>query len=448
MKTLRAIILFVFIGLIIESTKAQIITTVVGNGTAGYSGDGATATNAELNDSWGIFVDIFGNIFIADTDNNRIRKVNSSTGIITTIAGGGTSFGDGGLAINAEIHNPQGVFVDGSGNVFIADTYNNRIRKINGSTGIINTIAGNGTGGYSGDGGQATNAALNQPTGVFVDVIGNVFIADIFNYRIRKVNSSTGIISTIAGDSLSGYTGDGVAATTAELNGPMSVFVDGSGDVFIADYYGNRIQKVNGSTGIISTIAGTGNPGYLGDGEPATSAELNNPSAVFVDSSGNVFIADAGNERIRKVNGSTGLISTIAGNGIRGYTGDGAAATSAEMWAPSGVSVDALGNVFIADSYNNRIRKVCNSNCSLAGIEEFVDNIKQISIYPNPNKGSFVISSSNNIDAIKVTDTFGQIVYETKPNTEKTILQLDIMGVYFILITSVSETITKKVIVE
>ena len=220
------------------NSTTGIITTIAGNGIAGYSGDGGLATNAELNNPYGVAVDSNGNIYIADTNNNRIRKVNSTTGIITTIAGNGTAgySGDGGLATNAELYYPYGVAVDSNGNIYIADTYNNRIRKVNSTTGIITTIAGNGTAGYSGDGGPATNAQLNYPYGVAVDSSGNIYIADTDNNRIRKVNSTTGIITTIAGNGNPGYSGDGGPATNAELYDPSGVAVDSNGNIYIADY--------------------------------------------------------------------------------------------------------------------------------------------------------------------------------------------------------------------
>ena len=358
MKKLLLVVLVVFCFHV--KGQSRIITTIAGNGTQGYSGDNAAATSAALAGPAGIFVDDSGNVFIADWGNNRIRKVNNSTGIITTVAGNGTLgySGDSAAATNAELNNPGGVSVDAFGNVFIADYYNHRIRKVNGSTGIITTIAGNGTMGYSGDGSLATSAELRNPFGVSVDALGNVFIADDGNSRIRKVNSSTGIITTIAGNGVYGYGGDGVAATSTGLSSPTGVSVDVLGNVFIADAANNRIRKVNCSTGIITTVAGNGTQGYGGDGSAATSAALYYPQGVFVDAAGNLFIAEYFNHRIRKVNGSTGIITTIAGNGTADYAGDGAAATSAELNYPSGVFADVLGNVFIADYGNNRVRMV------------------------------------------------------------------------------------------
>jgi sugar lactone lactonase YvrE len=334
-----------------------VITTVAGNGTYGYSGDGGPATKAELNYPQGVAVDASGNLFIADSHNGRIREVGTN-GIITTVAGkGGTGgfSGDGGPASNAELDLPTGVAVDASGNLFIADSWNSRIRKV-GTNGIITTVAGKGgTGGFSGDGGPATNAELDVPTGVAVDASGNLFIADCWNSRIRKVGTN-GIITTVAGNGTYGFSGDGGPATKAGLNYSQGVAVDASGNLFIADNNNHRIREV-GTNGIITTVAGKGGTGgFSGDGGPATGAELQYPTGVAVDASGNLFIADCFNCRIREV-GTNGIITTVAGNGNYGFSGDGGPPTKAQLY-PSDVAVDASGNLFIADCWNSRIREV------------------------------------------------------------------------------------------
>jgi len=332
------------------------ITTVAGNGTAGYSGDGGPATSAELNGPQGLAVDGAGNLFIVDTGNNRVRKVDAA-GTIITVAGNGTQgySGDGGPAASAELNQPAGVAVDNTGNLFISDTGNSRLRMVN-PAGTITTVAGNGNRGYSGDGGPATSAAL-IPVGVAVDGAGNLFIAGAF--RLRRVNPA-GIIITVAGDGRCCHLGDGGPATSAELNGPTGVAADIAGNLFIADLGNHRIRKVN-ATGIITTVAGGGTRGdaggYSGDGGPATSAQLNWPVFVTVDNAGNLFIGDRGNNRIRKVN-SAGIITTVAGNGASGYFGDGGPATSVELRRLGGVAVDTAGDLLIADTSNNRVREV------------------------------------------------------------------------------------------
>jgi sugar lactone lactonase YvrE len=306
-----------------------------------------------LNLPSGVFVDETGRVFIADTFNNRIRMVDMN-GDISTVAGTDSRgySGDGGPATSAQLNNPFGVFVDETGRVFIADLSNHRIRMVD-MNGIITTIAGTDSSGYSGDGGPATSAKLNLPLGVFVDQTGRVFIADLFNHRIRMVDMN-GDISTVAGTESSGYSGDGGPATSAKLNRPFGVFVDETGRVFIADRNNHRIRMVD-MNGIISTVAGTDSGGDSGDGGPATSAELNFPLGVFVDQTGRVFIADTSNHRIRMVD-MNGDISTVAGTGSRGYSGDGGPATSAELNNPYGVFVDQTRRVFVADRNNHRIR--------------------------------------------------------------------------------------------
>lgn len=260
----------------------------------------------------------------------------------------------GGAATSAQLGTPRGVTIDSNGNVYIADYTNNRVRKVDKSTGTISTIAGTGVAGYSGDGGPATSAQLNIPSAVLVDSLGNVYIADRGNHRIRKVDPS-GTISTVAGTGVVGYSGDGGLATSAQLSHPLGLALDSDNNLYIAEN-GNTIRKVNPS-GIISTVAGNGGTGYGGDNGPATSALMSNVSGVAVDGLGNVYIADTTNHRIRKVDQSTGIISTVVGTGVGGYSGDGGAATSAKLYYPHGVVVDSNGTLYIGES-NHVIRKV------------------------------------------------------------------------------------------
>lgn len=325
-----------------------IISTVAGNGTSGFSGDGGLATAAQFNHIEGsVAIDATGNIFIPDSRNNRVRKVDIN-GRVTTIAGnGGSGFsGDGSAASGAELNNPTGVTIDISGNLYISSNY--RVRKVTG--GIINTVAGNGSPSFSGENVPATSAQLYHPIGVVADKPGNIFIAE--GNRIRKVTVN-GIISTVAGNGSNGITGDGGPATSAPLNLPTSLAVDTPGNIFIAT--NNSIRKVT-SNGIITTITGNGAIGFGGDNGPATSAQFNVIAAIALDASGNIFIADRYNARIRKIDAS-GIIKTVAGNGTLGFSGDGGPAVSAQLGICTGLAVDLSGNIFIADG-NNRIRKV------------------------------------------------------------------------------------------
>jgi hypothetical protein len=335
------------------------INTVAGNGD-GFSGDGGPATSAGLLLPLGVFVDGSGNIVIADSGDYRIREVAAATGNIQTVAGNGSPgfSGDGGPATSAGLLFPFGVFVDGSGNIFIVDSGNDRIREVVAATGDIQTVAGNGTPGFSGDGGPATSASLLSPFGVFVDVNGNIFIADSGNSRIREVVADTGNIQTVAGNGTAGFSGDGGPALQAELNLPLSVYVDAKGNIFLADSNGHRIREVVAATGNIQTVAGNGTPGFSGDGGSATSAELNTPGGVFVDGSGNIFVGDTGNARVREIIAATGIIQTVAGNGTLGFSGDGGPATSAQLSTPYGIFLDKTGNLFISDGGNSRVREV------------------------------------------------------------------------------------------
>jgi uncharacterized protein (TIGR03437 family) len=460
---------------IFKVDQKGVLTRVAGNSRPGYRGDGGPALSAAIGYPAGVAIDRLGNLYIADRDNNRIRRVDLN-GIITTVAGNGRPgyLGDGGPAAAAQLFNPYDVAVDNSGNLFIADWNNFRIRKVT-PDGIITTVAGNGVSGFSGDGGPATNAQLSNPNNVALDALGNLYIADFFNSRIRKV-SSAGVITTVAGTGTNGYSGDGGPATSAQLTYPSGLAIDASGNLYIADLYNSAIRKVS-PAGVISTFAHINEPDgvavdasgnlyvadpnrhYLwkvspsgaltaaaGNGNfhaytatgPVASAQLEVARSVAIDASGNIFvaelyagirkvspdgtirslvgggfvntgvavdatgnlyvaewdqgvskispdgtampvvgngtqgylaagvgvdsignlyIADWGNAVIRKV-APDGTLSTVAGNGTQGYSGDGGPATNAQLSHPYAVAVDASGNLYIVDSQNDRIRKV------------------------------------------------------------------------------------------
>ncbi|MCA1570317.1 MAG: SMP-30/gluconolactonase/LRE family protein, partial [Chloroflexi bacterium] len=338
----------------------KVITTVAGTGTRGFSGDGGPATAANLNNPTGLVLDAAGNLFIAERDGNRVRRVDALTGVITTVAGTGTGGfgGDGGPATAARLHHPHGLALDSSGNLFIADQGNQRIRRVDAATQEITTVAGNGTVGFGGDGGPATSAQLAAPDDVAVDSSGDLFIPDRNNDRIRRVDASTQEITTVAGNGTAGYGGDGGLATAASLQRPRSVALDASANMFVADTSNYRVRRVDRATGIITTVAGNGTPTLGGDGGTAVRAQLALPIGVARDASGNLYIADASNHAIRRIDAATGVITTVAGTGNGGFGGDDGPATSARLNVPNDVAVDSSGNLYIADTENRAVRKV------------------------------------------------------------------------------------------
>ncbi|MDE0102383.1 MAG: hypothetical protein OXN89_08380 [Bryobacterales bacterium] len=337
-------------------SKKGIIETVAGGGSRRLATvDGIPATTARLKGPLGVAADPKGSIYIAEWSGYRVRRV-SVDGIITTLAGTGDS-GKGGdfeLGTESRLGRPAGVAADSEGHVYVVDTTNNRVRRV-GQDGRIETIAGTGKNGCGGDGGSAREALLSGPCGVAVDGVGNVYIADTHNHRIRKVYRS-GLISTIAGTGTAGYGGDGRQASRAIFNLPMGVAVDARGNVYVSDFRNHRLRKIDPS-GTVSTVAGTGEPGCGGDGGPAVEAKLHSPELIATDALGNVFLAERDNDRVRKVS-TEGIITTVAGSGRRGFQGDRGTAKRAFLCCPAGVAVDPDGNVYVADYRNDRVRVI------------------------------------------------------------------------------------------
>jgi len=341
--------------------SGQTINTFAGNGTAGYMGDGGPAKQAEINRVVGLATDQAGNIYMADQNNNVVRKVDTN-GVITTFAGTGTAGfgGDGGQAAQALLSGPLGVCVAPSGAIYVNDYGNLRVREIS-TTGIITTVAGNGSEGNSGDGGLATAATFTIPIRCAVDSGGNLYIVDQGAFRVRKVDTG-GNITAYAGTGAQGFFGDGGPATQAEFNNPTWVTVDASGNLYVTDQFNFRIRVVNAASGIITTVAGNGTDTFAGDGGQATSASLGYPGGTVVDSAGNLFIVDDSNNRIREVTG--GIINTIAGTGTPGYTGDGGPPLQAELNSPFPITLDSSGNLYVGDGVytgdttDNRVREI------------------------------------------------------------------------------------------
>ncbi|MEU9125267.1 RICIN domain-containing protein [Streptomyces sp. NPDC048506] len=345
--------------------SAPPISTVAGTGVAGFKGDNEPAVSAQLNRPYGIAVDSTGTLYISDYINHRVRKI-TTDGKISTVAGTGVPgfSGDNGPAVSAQLHYPREVAVDSAGAVYIADTNNHRVRKIT-TDGKISTIVGTGTAGFSGDGGAATAARLHTPLGVTADSTDTLYITDHGNHRVRKITTD-GKISTVAGTGAAGFMGDGGPAVSARLNAPYAAAVDGAGDLYIVDAANHRVRKVT-ADGKISTVAGTGTAGFAGDDGPAASAKLNFPVGLVVDSTGTLYISDYSNHRVRKIT-ADGKISTVAGTGTAGSGGDGGPAASAQLNNPFGLAVDCVDTLYIADHANNRVRKI--ASVKLAGLPD------------------------------------------------------------------------------
>jgi len=406
--------------------QAQTIATVVGNGNGVYAGDTLKAINASLHWPQALTFDKKGRLYIADALNNRIRRV-SESGIITTIAGTGYLAGSGKgyyngddiAATAADLYNPTGVAVDTAGNVYFADMGNNRVRKID-TGGKIHTVAGDGSGSFGGDNGLATAAKVNKPERVAVDTFGNIYIAEPLSNRIRKINAG-GTITTFAGTGTPTYTGDGGQASAATLMNPVDVFADKLGNVYIADELNECVRMVDPS-GIITTIAGEGIPAFTGDGGPATAARLYDPTGVTLDDSGNVYISDRGNECIRKISKWSGNIETLTGTGIAdsaGYRGDGGPATAAWLDFPQGLVVNSKGSLFIADQNNNRIRAI---GSKTEGVHTVNPVSSSIHIYPNPSQGSFTVNIASAVSeqaTIAVINVAGEKIYGATIYTNK-----------------------------
>ena len=336
------------------------IRSPVGVGRAGDSGDGGPAAMAMLNGPFDVAFDVEGNLFLSDTFNHRVRRVDAENGLITTVAGNGRKGfgGDGGPATEAMLDEPYGICLDGKGNLFIVDRLNRRVRRVDAETGVITTVAGNGDDHHGGDGGPATLAGFDEPNGAALGPDeATLYIADVAGHRVRAVDLRDGTIRTVAGDGRAVHDGDGGPAASSGVHGPRAVEVAPDGTLYILERNGNTLRAVDPRTDRIETIAGTGQQGYSGDGGPASVATFNGPKELALDGDA-LLIVDTENHAIRRIDLATGLIATIAGDGLAGGAGDGGPATAAQLDRPHGVAVSPAGEIAIGDTNNHRIRLV------------------------------------------------------------------------------------------
>jgi sugar lactone lactonase YvrE len=424
---------------------AQVIVTVAGTGMGGYSGDGGPATNATMKQANDLAFDKDGNFYFSDDGVPRIRKV-TSTGIITTVAGNGTSgyCCDGFPATLAQLKGGGGIAVDKWNNIYYTDGSDHRVRKIT-ADGIIHTIAGTGVAGYNGDGIPATDAQLNIPEGIAVDDTGNVYIGDRLNYRIRKINTS-GIITTIAGKGVAAFTPDGALADTSAIIGVSCLIVDNLGNVFLPD--NNRIRKIVNGTGVLTTVAGNGTSGYSGDGGSATLASIST-IRFTVDSVGNLYLSDGAAERIRKVS-TDGTISTVAGKGGTGLENDGAPVLLARLHTPCGIAFSPAGELHYADKSSARIRKI---TLAWDVVIEVSNGNSKLELYPNPVHG--VVNVRMNVTAkeanLTIRDISG-VVVRTMMVPCNVINEIDVNGLqpgtYTVKMIAGSDEVSQQLIVK
>jgi Secretion system C-terminal sorting domain len=422
---------------------AQTVTTIAGTGVGGYSGDDSSCLIAELNSPDAVKFDRAGNMYIPDEYNSVIRKINTA-GIITTIAGTGIHghTGDNGPATAAELYRPEDLIFDAFGNIYIGEYGNKDIRKID-TFGIITTIAGTGGGVYNGDNIPATAANLHAPAGLCFNSNGNLIFSDNGTYRIRKIDTTTGIITTIAGTGSAGYTGDGGPATSAQIRLSCYLAFNAKGELYIPDY-SNYVLRVVDTAGIINTVAGTGIMGYTGDGGPASAATLTSAFAILFDHTGNIYLSDRVLGVIRKID-TSGIINTIAGIGTLGYGGDGGPATAAQFNEDMYCSaIDAAGNLYIADPINNRIRKITMPllTTRTGGPSPSVDS--RVNIYPNPASNQITINvASLMVGTITIANLVGQkVLTQEYHGNSVTIDVADLpKGLYFVSVNGIMGSI-------
>jgi trimeric autotransporter adhesin len=448
MKSVVSQLVLASVAILLSASHAAgqaVITLLGGNGITQYIGDGYPATNYSFALPEGLCKDKAGNLLIADFANSRIRLLIAND-TLKTLYGNGTAgyFGDFGQAVFAELNTPNAVCTDTAGNVYIGDYYDAVVRKVDIATGIITTVCGSGINGFYGDGGPATAAKMQAIGSICLDNHNNIYIPDYSNHRIRKVTASTGIISTIAGNGMNGYTGDSSAATAAELSYPSSVCADAAGNIYFTEHGNHTVRRIDAQTGIITTVAGRGTYGYSGDNGAATAAYLNLPVCVFADNKGIIYIADAGNNVIRDID-TAGIIHTIAGSGGYGFAGSGGHPLDVRFHAPSAVFADDSGTLYIADGGNSAvwsIRKPTNAVSELT--------VKTVSIYPNPSAGMLHVNIEkwNAFCNLELYDATGKLLLSENTNQADTDLDISTLptGIYILKIATVNTVRTFKII--
>jgi sugar lactone lactonase YvrE len=428
--------------------NAQTITTYAGNGLIGFAGDNDIASNAEVSNPMGLNFDLSGNLLICA--NVLIRKVNVATTIISTIAGSDTATnqggnGDGGPALAADMFDPYAICIDKAGNYYIADYYYSEVRKVDILSGIIDTFAGCRIAGNSGDGGPAKKAKFGSGiSSICIDTMHNyMYISDEWNHRVRRVDMSTGIIDAFAGTGINSYSGDSGLAINATFSRILGVCTDQFGNVYIGDWDNARIRKVDFVTGIVTTIAGNGTTGYSGDNGLAINANISKPTAICIDKDGNLYFSDETNQRVRKVESSTGIITTVAGNGTAGFSGDGNAAVNASLNHPSGICIDSSYNLFVSDFNNHRVRKITLGETI---VKEIPTN-DAVGIYPNPTKDQLMVTVNRKLNEVTVLNALGQVLMEQKNyNSNKAVINVSGLaaGVYFVKVSGRNGAVVTK----
>lgn len=420
----------------VYNAQSQTITTVAGTGSSGFGGDGGPATTAKLNLPFNLTFDKSDNIYIADTYNNSIRRIDNESGIITTVIGTADK------KQISELKTPTGLTFDNYNNLYVADLANLRIRKVNLDTGSSITLVGKKS--------ETESPNIDEPLGgpfnVVFDKQGNLYVSVNGDSNVKKVDFSTGKVTVIAGTGEVGFSGDGGQAAAAKLANPTGLALDGKGNIYISDTGNERIRKVNLSTGIITTIAGTGETGFVGEGTDATKAQLANPLGLAIDNAGDLFMVDRGNNMIRKIDMSSGTISTVAGTGEAGYSGDGELAKNAQLANPTGLAFNNAGELFVVDRGNNRIRKI--SGLATAQTED-VALENSIKIYPNPSTDKINIELKNNVQLKSVTmfnANGGQVKVQQNDKTLN-VAKLP-RGIYVLRIATSEGSIEQKVVLE